>query len=191
MSLNLIDKIGENTTIHPGVEVFAKNTPMDGRGISVGSDCVIYPRNRFVLGDLKFNADANLSVGNNVHINAGGYISGEGGVSMGDYVLIGPNTCILSAGHVYDDLSQPIQMQELTYGPIIVGQDVWIGGSCVILQNVVIGDGAVIGAGSVVCKDVPPLAVVVGNPARIVKYRGDKSRRSIFRMILKWLQRKI
>ena len=56
-------------------------------------------------------------------------------------------------------------------GPIIVGNDVWIGRRAMILSGVNIGDGAVIGASAVVAKDVPPFAVVVGNPGRIVKYR--------------------
>ncbi|OQY59559.1 MAG: hypothetical protein B6245_06040 [Desulfobacteraceae bacterium 4572_88] len=187
---SLTDRIGENTDIDPSVEMLVKNNPKDGRGIRIGSHCMIYPRNRFVLGDLEHNRDADLCIGDNVHINAGGYISGEGGVSIGDDVLIGPNTCILSAGHVYGDPNQPIRTQPLSYAPIRIGRDVWIGGSSVILQGVSIGDGAVVGAGSVVCKDVPSLAVLVGNPGRIVKYRGDRSSENVFTRIMKWVRRK-
>ncbi|WP_311030059.1 CatB-related O-acetyltransferase [Mesorhizobium koreense] len=59
-------------------------------------------------------------------------------------------------------------------GPIRVGNDVWIGRRAVILSGVTIGDGAIIGAGAVVTKDVPPYAVVVGNPARVARYRFDQ-----------------
>jgi len=169
-----IDVIGTGTLIYEGLEVLLSNEQNDGRGIRIGSQCIIYPRNRFVLGDLGINKKADLEIGNHVLINSGSYISGEGGVKIGDYTLIGPNTCIISAGHCYNDLDTSIQDQPLSYGKIVIGKDVWIGASSVILQNVTIHDGAVIGAGSVVCKDVPPGAVVVGNPGEIIKFRGTQ-----------------
>ncbi|WP_281040324.1 MULTISPECIES: CatB-related O-acetyltransferase [unclassified Mesorhizobium] len=58
-----------------------------------------------------------------------------------------------------------------TRGPIVVGHDVWIGARAIIMSGVTIGNGAVIGAGSVVTKDVPPYAIVAGSPARIIRYR--------------------
>ena len=118
------------------------------------------------------NRTANLTIGNHVLINAGGYLSGEGGLSIHDFALIGPNVCILSAGHEYHDPTTPIRRQPLTYGAITIGRDAWIGGGSVVLQGVTVGAGAIVGAGSVVTEDIPPNAVVVGNPARIVKYRG-------------------
>jgi len=57
----------------------------------------------------------------------------------------------------------------------LIGNDVWIGLGAIILSGVTIGDGAVVGAGAVVSRDVPPYAVVVGSPARIIKYRFDPS----------------
>jgi serine acetyltransferase len=59
-------------------------------------------------------------------------------------------------------------------GDIIIGNDVWIGAKSTIMSGVKIGDGAVIGSGSVVAKDVPPYAIVVGNPAKVIKYRFDE-----------------
>ncbi len=164
-----------------------ENKQGDGRGIFVGSDCIIYSRNRLVLGDMGANPDACMTIGDRVLINGGGYLSGEGGLTIGDYVLIGPNTCILSAGHRYDDPDRPIQTQGLTYGPIIMGRDVWIGGGAVVLQGVTIGEGAVVGAGAVVCEDVPPWAVVVGNPSRIIRYRGASQKRCRLRILSRFL----
>lgn len=189
---SLIDSIGKGSIIHQGVEILVENPQGDGRGIFIGSQCIIYPRNRLILGDMAANQNANITIGDHVLINVGGYLSGEGGLTIGDYALIGPNTCILSAGHRYDDPTIPIQKQGLTYGRITIGRDAWIGGGSVILQGVVIGEGAVVGAGTVVCGDVPPRAVVVGNPGRIIKYRGQSPNRSVFRMIsglLKCLRR--
>lgn len=61
-------------------------------------------------------------------------------------------------------------------GPIKIGNDVWIGRRAIILSGVTIGDGAIIGAGSIVTKDVPPYAVAVGNPAKVVRYRFERAK---------------
>lgn len=165
--------IGENTFLDPAVEICMEHEIGDGRGIFIGNNCVIYPRNRLVMGDLNANRDANIVIGNNVLINAGGYISGEGGLEIGNFVLIGPNVNILSAGHEFGDCDKPIQKQGLTYGKINIEDDAWIGAGSVVLQGLTIGRGAVVGAGSVVTRSVPPYAIVIGNPARIVKYRNE------------------
>lgn len=164
--------IGDNTFLDPAVEICMEHEIGDGRGIFIGDNCVIYPRNRLVMGDLNANRDANIVIGNNVLINAGGYISGEGGLEIGNFVLIGPNVNILSAGHEFGDCDKPIQKQGLTYGKIKIEDDAWIGAGSVVLQGLTIGRGAVVGAGSVVTRSVPPYAIVIGNPARIVKYRN-------------------
>lgn len=166
--------IGDNTFLDPAVEICMEHEIGDGRGVFIGDNCVIYPRNRLVLGDLNANRDANIVLGNNVLINAGGYISGEGGLEIGNFVLIGPNVNILSAGHEFGDCDKPIQKQGLTYGKIKIEDDAWIGAGSVVLQGLTIGRGAVVGAGSVVTRNVPPYAIVIGNPARIVKYRNGQ-----------------
>ena len=65
----------------------------------------------------------------------------------------------------------------LTKEPCTIGHDVWIGTDAVILRGIEIGDGAVVGANSVVTKDVPPFAIVVGSPARVIRYRFDEIKR--------------
>jgi acetyltransferase-like isoleucine patch superfamily enzyme len=177
----MVDAIGDRTRIYSGVEFFIKNKQADGRGIRIGSDCVIYNRNRFVLGDLAYNPKADLVIGNHVHINAGGYLSAEGGLCIEDYVLIGPGVFILSAGHQYHDLTKHIQQQPLSYGTIRIGTGAWIGAGAVIREGIVVGEGAVVGAAAVVTGDVPPYAIVVGHPGKIVKYRGKaEKKRGIF-----------
>lgn len=80
--------------------------------------------------------------------------------------MIGPNVGFYTAGHSI----QPKDRNKSGYGiPITVGNDVWIGGSCVILPGVTIGDHSVVAAGSVVTKDVPANTIVAGNPAKILK----------------------
>ena len=87
-------------------------------------------------------------------------------IVIGDHVVIGPNVTIFSAGH--DPLT--IELDD-TYGRVTIEDDVWIGGNVTILQGVTIHEGAVIGAGSVVVKDMPAWSICVGNPAKVVKDR--------------------
>jgi acetyltransferase-like isoleucine patch superfamily enzyme len=108
------------------------------------------------------------------------YLNPEEKLVIGDYVSIAPNvTFILGGNHQYDGVSSyPFKVmlfnekyEALTKGPIIVEDDVWIGYGSIILSGVTIGKGSVVGAGSVVTKDIPPYSIVGGNPAKVIKYR--------------------
>jgi len=94
-----------------------------------------------------------------------------------EYIVIGNECLIADSVHFYDhdhnykDLSKPIREQGYFSKPIKIGNNVWIGDRATILKGVNIGDGAIIGAGAVVTKDIPSNAVAVGNPACIVKMR--------------------
>jgi maltose O-acetyltransferase len=95
-----------------------------------------------------------------------------GGVEMGNHIMVAPNCLITSGGHGTELSKGPMIFQKCpSQKKVIIEDDVWIGGNTVILPGVRIGKGAVIGAGSVVSKDVPPNAIAVGNPAKVVKYR--------------------
>lgn len=92
-------------------------------------------------------------------------------VSIGDDVLIGSNVDILDGGkqHTFEYLDIPIAQQKRIFIKISIGANSWLGNSCVVLAN--IGTGCIIGAGSVVVKDIDDYSVAVGNPARILKKR--------------------
>ena len=103
----------------------------------------------------------------------------EAPVTIGDRVLIGPNVGIYTVNHALlpDQRAEGI-MRSL---PVRIGNDVWIGGHAVITQGVTIGDGAVIGAGSVVTHDIPPQVVAAGNPCRVLRPITDEDRiREVF-----------
>lgn len=87
-------------------------------------------------------------------------------VSIGNHVAVAPEVSFLAVGHDHTKRSIPV-----TAGSIYVGDDVWIGARSVILQGVTIGEGAIVAAGSVVTKDVPPYTVVAGVPAKVLKKR--------------------
>lgn len=97
----------------------------------------------------------------------------RGPIQIGDNVMMGPECVIITRNHAFSRVDIPMCEQGFQdEKPVIIGNDVWIGRRVMILPGVHIGDGAVIGAGSIVTKDVPSMAIVAGNPAKIKKYRS-------------------
>ncbi len=107
----------------------------------------------------------NITVGENVFINACCKFQDQGGIVIGNGVLIGHNVSLLTLNH--DE--SPDLRQNIHPKPIKIGDNVWIGSDCTILPGVTIGDGVIIGAGSVVTKSVPKNTIAVGNPARVIR----------------------
>lgn len=112
-----------------------------------------------------------IKIGSNCTIHSFCVLLGEGGITIGNDVRIASSTVVVSANHVFEERSVPIWRQGMRAKGICVGNDVWIGANCTILDGIMIGDGAVIAAGSVVNKDVEPFSVVGGIPAKLIKYR--------------------
>ncbi|GGH19225.1 acyltransferase [Mucilaginibacter phyllosphaerae] len=113
-----------------------------------------------------------IIIGNNTGINCNGYLAGQGGIEIGDNVIIGPGVKIFSENHNYDDIDIAIKHQGVSRKPVIIKNGCWIGAGVTILAGVTIGEGCVVAAGSVVTKPVPANMVVGGIPARIIKSRG-------------------
>lgn len=96
----------------------------------------------------------------------------EGPVSIGDNVMMAPNCKFYTRNHIFADTGIPMNRQGLSDPkPIIICDDVWIGTGSIILPGVTIGKGSIVGAGSVVTKNVPAYSVVAGNPAKVIKQR--------------------
>ncbi len=109
----------------------------------------------------------NIEVGEDFFMNANGVILDGAKVTFGDHVFIAPHCGFYTAGHPLDAKRRG-QGLEYAY-PITVGNDVWIGAHVCVLPGVHIGDGSVIGAGSVVTKDIPPHVLAFGNPCRVIR----------------------
>lgn len=122
----------------------------------------------------KIMSPQKVEIGHNVYFSEGVIIGGQNGVTIGNYALIGYNVNLISANHSYQNNLFPILKQGLYGGPIEIEDDVWIGSNVVVLPNVKIGRGAVIGANAVVTKNVEPYAIVGGVPAKLIKYRFNK-----------------
>lgn len=123
--------------------------------------------NTIVLPPLRCDYGKHIFVGRDGFINYNLTVLDVCHVTIGDRTLIGPNVSIYAAGHPLDPEDRATGWE---YGAEVhIGEDVWIGGSCVILAGVTIGDGAVVGAGSVVTRDIPPRTIAVGNPARVLR----------------------
>lgn len=168
--------------IYPGACIkLGKNSRLVAAGqIEVHADAAIYVRegSELVLGsnvcvgkgaiiDTSFG---NIKIGNNVSINPYTIIYGHGGISIGSNVRIAAHCVFVPANHSFKDKRIPIMNQEVTAKGIVVEDNVWFGARCVILDGVHIGHSSVVGAGSVVSRDVPSYHVSKGVAANNSPY---------------------
>ena len=122
---------------------------------------------------VKITCAENISIGEETHITNSTIMNGRGGITIGDYCLIGYETIILTSMRNHEDISVPIKLQGSTTKSVHIGNDVWIGTRVIIQPGVKIGDGAIVGSGAVVTKDVESYSIVAGVPAKFVKKRGS------------------
>lgn len=116
----------------------------------------------------------NTCVGDRFYANFNLTVVDDGEVRIGNNVMIAPNVTITSTGHPVDaDMRRPGTQFSI---PVIIGDDVWIGSNVVIMPGVHIGNRAVIGAGSVVTRDIPENVIAFGNPCRVIRTIGEHDR---------------
>lgn len=107
----------------------------------------------------------NITLGKRIFINSGCRFQDQGGITIGDDCLIGHNVVIATLNHDVD----PSRRADMHPAPVVLGRNVWVGANATILPGITIGDDAVVGAASVVTKDVPAGTIVAGSPARVVR----------------------
>lgn len=118
--------------------------------------------------------------GKHVHVGKGVYgnfnltLVDDADIYIGDFVMFGPNVVIATAAHPILPRLRELAMQYNR--PVHIGKNVWIGANAVVLPGVTIGDNSVIGAGSVVTKDIPANVVAVGNPCRVLREIGERDK---------------
>lgn len=156
--------IGKRVRIGRGVRLVC---PDSASQIWIGDDSVIQAR-----AILDTGAGGSIVLGSFNSVNPYCVLYGHGGLVTGTYVRIATHTVVIPANHVFSDPDRPIARQGLSRDGIRIGDDVWIGAGCRVLDGVNIGSGAVLAAGAVVNRDVPALAIVGGVPARVIGMRG-------------------
>ena len=155
-------------------------------GVHVDRSCLIHPEARINPrnGQLSIGArsrvapgaciQGQVTIGEDCTVQAYSILVGlrDGGpISIGNGVRIAPHVMIFAANHIFTDTEGPIFKQGVTKAPITIEDDVWIAGMVMITAGVRIGRGSIIGAGSVVTKDIPAWSVAIGSPARVIKSR--------------------
>lgn len=149
----------------PGIEgVFLRKVLWGNLFNKCGEKLIIYP-------NVYISHSYGITAGNLISINSGANIDARGGVSIGDYVMIGPNSVIVSSTHQYQSIEKPMTFYDHIMEPLEIGDDVWIGANAFISGGISIGNGAIVAAGAVVKKSVPPYKIVAGCPAEII---GDR-----------------
>lgn len=159
----------------------------------------------YVDSSLKISKGARINrgviIGENVNIEEYTYINNNSiifNTKIGKFCSVSYNCMIGLPNHPINNISTspflysnhnilniPESFEELNTETII-GNDVWIGASAIIMRGISIGDGAIIGAGSIVTKDVPPYAIAVGNPAKVIKMRFDKNQVEFLKEFKYW-----
>ncbi len=108
-----------------------------------------------------------IHIGSHTFINYGCTFLDQGGITIGDHVLLGPNVGLYAAGHPIDPA---VRRTDLEFGqPIVIEDNVWLGGGVIVNPGVTIGKNTVIGSGSVVVRDIPPNVVAAGNPCKPIR----------------------
>ncbi len=139
----------------------------------IGENCYIEPPLRANWGG------KHVHFGNNVYANFGLTLVDDTHIYVGDGTMLGPNCVIATAGHPIDP---ELRERQLQYNiPVHIGKNCWLGAGVLVMPGVTIGDNTVIGAGSVVTKDIPANVVAVGNPCRVLRKIGEYDREYYFK----------
>lgn len=138
----------------------------------VGNDCIVDAYAQFKCPTAVNPVyPYNIDIGNNVFIGRGTIIDANSFVKIGNDTFVAPYCFISDTTHNFGDSTTPIRFQGCHYKPVEIGDDVWLGAHVIVLAGVNIGHGCVVGANSVVTRDLPPDVVAVGAPARVIQSR--------------------
>ena len=151
---------------------------------TIGLGCLFCsPETIDLAGNVQFGENSfftanggSIQIGKNTAFNRDVHINADvgGNIKIGEFYMIGPNVVMRTANHKFDNPDVVMQKQGHIIKDIQIDDDVWIGSNAVVVGGVHVGRGAVIGAGAVVTKDIPSMAIAVGVPAKVIKYRNKQ-----------------
>ena len=179
-----LDSAGVGARLRFGAEVFGPGAIHVGDRVLLSARCRLHawtPTDEIVIGDAcEVSPYAQLlsyggwiRLGRNCTVHEFSVLYGQGGLEIGDNVRIAAHVVMIPENHAFDDVSRPIYEQGLTRRGIVIEDDVWVGAGVRILDGVRVGKGSVLAAGAVVTRDVAPLSVMGGVPARLIRRRGE------------------
>lgn len=142
-------------------------------GISIGDDTVVMHGTIMHVFNFRDLPHAGITIGKRCFIGERSVIRGQGGVTIGNDVLLAPHVQILAIDHVVATSRVPIMDQGIRGNGIVIDDGAWLGAGSIITDGVRVGRNAVVGAGAVVTRDVPDGCVAVGVPARVVREIDD------------------
>ena len=145
------------------------------QGIFVGDDTFVMHGTELHVYNFRDLAQSGIWIGRNCFLGEFCLIRGQGGVHIGDCVLLAPRVQVMAVNHLFTDCARPVMQQGITAQGIVVEDGAWIGAGAILLDGVRVGTGAVVGAGAVVTQDIPAHAVAVGVPARVVRRLSEES----------------
>lgn len=141
----------------------------------------------YIMHSCLISSPSGIEIGDNVCINHHVTLSGRASLKIGNFVMMGQNCNILTGSHDFSNYSKPMMFQGQVCGPIEIEEDVWLGANVVVLPDVKIGRGSIIGANSVVTENVPEFAIMGGAPAKLIRYRFNgedlvKAKATVFKV---------
>ncbi len=179
---SLLGKIGSSCFIDEGVRFRIPKKVFLGNRVFIGKNCDIdveYPDSEIrIADDVHISRDTIFLAGvgktiinERVSIGAGSFIYGSSGLEIGKDSFLADNVRVMAGGHRYKDASRLLRLQEPWAKKTTIGQDVGLSSSVIVLGGVTVGDGALVGAGAVVTKDLPSYSIAAGVPAKVIGKR--------------------
>ncbi len=170
--MKCLDRLYDFNHTRP-IEMEKREALMKEMFAELGENCYIEPPFHSNWGG------AHVHLGKNVYCNFGVTMVDDTHIYIGDYTMLGPNVTVATAGHpILPELREKCYQYNM---PVRIGKNCWLGAGVIVLPGITIGDNVVIGAGSVVTKDIPSNVIAVGNPCRVLREVNEHDRAYYFK----------
>ncbi len=170
--IKCLDRLYDFNQTRP-TELEKRNEMLKEMFAEIGEDCYIEPPFHANFGG------KHVHFGKNIYANFNLTLVDDTHIYVGDYTMFGPNVTVATAGHpILPELREKAYQYNM---PVHIGRNCWLGAGVIVLPGITIGDNTVIGAGSVVTKDIGSNVVAVGNPAKVIREINDRDREYYFK----------